>query len=96
MMIFCANPILTMFTWIYWFSQEVKKWRNYANIQIHSAYPFVLYFPLVELHCDEFIVALSDRAMTLANRVLDKMAEDNKGKVSGWVVFFRWHSLSWC
>ncbi|KAJ3048328.1 Dynein heavy chain 7, axonemal, partial [Rhizophlyctis rosea] len=67
---------------------EVKKWRNYANVQIHSAYPFVLYFPLVELHCDEFIAALSDRAMTLANRVLDKMAEDNKGKVSGVITQF--------
>ncbi|KAJ3286989.1 Dynein heavy chain 7, axonemal [Borealophlyctis nickersoniae] len=62
--------------------EEVKKWRHHATVNVHSAYPFIVYFPLVELHCDEFIRDLSDRAMALANKVLDKMAADNRSSIS--------------
>jgi dynein heavy chain len=59
-------------------SEEVKKYRHLATVNIHSAYPFVVNFPLVELHSDELIKDLSDRALSLANQILDKMALDNR------------------
>ncbi|KAJ3073863.1 Dynein heavy chain 7, axonemal [Podochytrium sp. JEL0797] len=59
-------------------ADEVKKYRHNATVLINSAYPFVVSFPLIELHCDELIHDLSDRSMQLANRVLEKMALDNR------------------
>ncbi|KAI8929016.1 dynein heavy chain, N-terminal region 2-domain-containing protein [Entophlyctis helioformis] len=56
--------------------EEVKKYRHQATNMIQSAYPFFVYFPLVELHCSDFIRDLADRAMSLANRILEKMAMD--------------------
>ncbi|KAJ3389327.1 Dynein heavy chain 7, axonemal [Entophlyctis sp. JEL0112] len=59
-------------------ADEVKKYRHAATVLINSAYPFVVNFPLIELHCDELIHDLSDRSMHLANRILDRMASDNR------------------
>ncbi|KAI8615245.1 dynein heavy chain and region D6 of dynein motor-domain-containing protein [Chytriomyces sp. MP71] len=59
-------------------ADEVKKYRNTATVLINSAYPFIVGFPLIELHSDELIHDLSDRAMQLANKVLEKMGFDNR------------------
>eukprot|EP00842_Homolaphlyctis_polyrhiza_P003265 jgi/Hompol1/393/HPOL_001324-RA len=56
--------------------EEVKKYRFQANNMIFSAYPFTVHFPLVDLQCGDFIRDLADRALGLANRVLEKMAVD--------------------
>ncbi|KAJ3217583.1 Dynein heavy chain 7, axonemal [Dinochytrium kinnereticum] len=58
--------------------EEVKRLRNLATNQINSAYPYIVHFPLVELHCDDIIRDLSDRAFGLANRILEKMAIENR------------------
>ncbi|KAJ3193186.1 Dynein heavy chain 7, axonemal [Irineochytrium annulatum] len=58
--------------------EEVRRFRHMSAVQIHSAYPFIVYFPLVELHCDELIHDLSERAMSIAIRILEKMAADNR------------------
>ncbi|KAI9090456.1 dynein heavy chain and region D6 of dynein motor-domain-containing protein [Phlyctochytrium arcticum] len=53
--------------------EEIRKYRELATAKIHSAYPFIVYFPLIELHCEDFINALSDRAMQLSNTILDRL-----------------------
>ncbi|KAJ3105677.1 Dynein heavy chain 7, axonemal [Phlyctochytrium planicorne] len=58
--------------------EEVKRLRNLATNQINSAYPHIVFFPLVELHCDEMIKELSDRALGLANKILERMAFENR------------------
>lgn len=58
--------------------EEVKRWRNLANISIISAYPFVVWFSLIELHCDELIKDLADRASSQANRILERLALENR------------------
>ncbi|OAJ39728.1 hypothetical protein BDEG_23556 [Batrachochytrium dendrobatidis JEL423] len=55
---------------------EVKKYKHLANNMIYSAYPFTVYFPLVELQCADFINELAERAHGHANRILDKMTLD--------------------
>ncbi|TPX70976.1 hypothetical protein CcCBS67573_g06369 [Chytriomyces confervae] len=59
-------------------AEEVKKYRSTATVLINSAYPFVVGFPLIELHCDDLIHDLSDRAMFHANKIMEKMAFDNR------------------
>ena len=66
--------------------EEVKRWRNLANISIVSAYPFVVWFSLVELHCDELIRDLADRASSQANRILERLALENRSGCQGWVL----------
>ncbi|KAI9203090.1 dynein heavy chain and region D6 of dynein motor-domain-containing protein [Polychytrium aggregatum] len=68
--------------------EEVKRYKNHANIMILSAYPFVVHFPLIELHCDEFLHALADLALALANKILEKMAIDNRVLNQGVVKIF--------
>ncbi|TPX60044.1 hypothetical protein PhCBS80983_g02063 [Powellomyces hirtus] len=53
--------------------QEVKRYREMASAKLHSAYPFVVQFPLFELQCEEFINALSARATDLSNVILEHM-----------------------
>ncbi|KAJ3181585.1 Dynein heavy chain 7, axonemal [Gaertneriomyces sp. JEL0708] len=50
--------------------EHVRQYRTMATARINSAYPFIVHFPLVELHCEDFITSLSDRAMGLSNRIL--------------------------
>ncbi|KAJ3012302.1 Dynein heavy chain 7, axonemal [Thoreauomyces humboldtii] len=52
---------------------EVKRYREMASNKIHSAYPFVVRFPLLEVQCEEFINALSDRATDISNLILDHL-----------------------
>ncbi|KAJ3371980.1 Dynein heavy chain 7, axonemal [Kappamyces sp. JEL0680] len=58
--------------------EEVKKYRNLASNQIFAGYPFVVQFPLVELSCSEFITALSERAVALSMKVVEKMGSSNR------------------
>ena len=58
--------------------EEVRRYRTQATSQILCGYPFSVNFPLVLLHCEEFIKDLSDRANGLGMRILDKMAGDNR------------------
>ncbi|KAI9347975.1 dynein heavy chain and region D6 of dynein motor-domain-containing protein [Zopfochytrium polystomum] len=64
-------------------SEEVKRFRTMATVMIGSAYPHVVHFPLVELHCDELIHDLSDRALQQANRILEKMAFESRALNAG-------------
>ncbi|KAJ3254160.1 Dynein heavy chain 7, axonemal [Boothiomyces macroporosus] len=56
---------------------EVKKFRNIGN-NILCSFPFIVNFPMIELHCNEFITSLSDRAVYLSNRIIEKMGIDNR------------------
>ncbi len=58
--------------------EEVKKYRTMASNQILSGYPFVAQFPLVELACSDFITALSERAVALSMRIVEKMGASNR------------------
>ncbi|KAJ3091162.1 Dynein heavy chain 7, axonemal [Quaeritorhiza haematococci] len=58
--------------------EEVKNYRHHAIAMISNAYPYVIQFPIVELHCDEFIRDLADRALACANKFLEKIAGDNR------------------
>lgn len=58
--------------------QEVKRWRAMANTAIISAYPFNVSFPLVDIQCEELIRDLGDRALSQANRILEKFAISNR------------------
>ncbi|TPX68902.1 hypothetical protein SpCBS45565_g02819 [Spizellomyces sp. 'palustris'] len=53
--------------------EEVKRFRELASAKIYSAYPFIVNFPLVELHCEDFINTLSERAITLSHNILDHL-----------------------
>jgi dynein heavy chain len=53
--------------------EEIKKYRNLASNKIIAAYPYIVDFPLVELNCCDFINSLADRAVGLANRIVDRM-----------------------
>ncbi|RKO94242.1 dynein heavy chain and region D6 of dynein motor-domain-containing protein [Blyttiomyces helicus] len=57
---------------------EVKRWKHHATVNIQSAYHYIVYFSLVELHCDEFLRDLSDRSLALALKILDRLAHDNR------------------
>ncbi|KAI8903374.1 dynein heavy chain, N-terminal region 2-domain-containing protein [Gorgonomyces haynaldii] len=65
---------------------EIKKYRSMATNNLLVAYPFTVYFPLVELNCHDLIKDLSDRAMALAQLIIDKMSNDirqeNEGIIS--------------
>ncbi|KAJ3181753.1 Dynein heavy chain 7, axonemal [Geranomyces variabilis] len=52
---------------------EVKRYREMASAKLHSAYPFIVQFPLFELHCEEFINSLSERATELSNQILEHL-----------------------
>nr|KAJ3423148.1 Dynein heavy chain 7, axonemal [Polyrhizophydium stewartii] len=67
-------------------SDEVKKYRFQATNMIFSAYPLVVHFPLVELQCTDFIRDLTDRALGLANRILEKMANDYRAANARWDI----------
>ena len=58
--------------------EEVKRYRAIASNYILSAYPYVVQYPLIELQCSEFINALADRAVGLANRIVEKMGSFNR------------------
>ena len=58
--------------------EEVRRFRSMASNQIISAYPYVVQFPLIELQCAEFINVLAERAVGLANRIVEKMAASNR------------------
>ena len=68
--------------------EEVKKYRNLANVSIYSAYPFFAHFPLIELQCADFLRDLSDRAMGLSNRILEKMATDYRATNNALIASF--------
>ncbi|KAI8803834.1 dynein heavy chain and region D6 of dynein motor-domain-containing protein [Cladochytrium replicatum] len=68
--------------------EEVKKYRQQATKMILCAYPFIVHFPLVELHCDEFLQDLSGRAISLAGRIMDKMALQRKVHSEGIIKSF--------
>jgi dynein heavy chain, axonemal len=56
--------------------QEVKGYRHLATNLILIAYPFAVQFPLIDLQCGDFIRDLSERAMGLANQIIEKMSSD--------------------
>jgi dynein heavy chain len=58
--------------------EEVKRWRTMANTAIISAYPFNVAFPLVDIQCEDLIRDLGDRALSQANRILEKFAIHNR------------------
>lgn len=58
--------------------EEVKRYRNVASNQILAAYPFVMHFPMVELQCADFITNLSERAVGLSIRIVEKMGASNR------------------
>lgn len=53
--------------------EEIRKYRNLAS-KIMSSFPFSVEFPIVELQCGDFIQSLADRAVGLANRIVDRMS----------------------
>ena len=60
------------------YMEEIKKWRSMASTSIISAHPYTVYFRLVELHCDEFLNCLADRANFNASKILDKLSIENR------------------
>ncbi|KAJ1549535.1 Dynein heavy chain 7, axonemal [Cladochytrium tenue] len=59
-------------------AEEVKRYRSMATSLVTNAYPYIVHFPLIELHCEDLIKDLSDRAMQQANRILEKMTQDSR------------------
>jgi dynein heavy chain len=57
--------------------EEIRKYRNLAS-KLLSSLPFSMEFPMVELQCGDFIQSLADRAVGLANRIVDRMAVSYK------------------
>ncbi|ORX87075.1 hypothetical protein BCR32DRAFT_215666 [Anaeromyces robustus] len=58
--------------------KEVIKYHDLANIKINSAYPYVERFPLIELQCDDLLKDLTSRALSLSNKILQFMSEENR------------------
>lgn len=55
---------------------EVRRFKTLGTMQILTAYPFTVHFPLVELKCGDYIKELSDRAIALSTVILDKIISD--------------------
>lgn len=67
--------------------EEVKRYRNMGIQSIFVAYPFSVQFPLVDLQCADFIKDLSDRALGLANLIIEKMSGDIKIENDAYYLF---------
>ncbi|KAL7748727.1 hypothetical protein RI367_005881 [Sorochytrium milnesiophthora] len=57
--------------------EEVKKYKAMSTTGILSAYPFSNSFPFIHVSTEDLIRTLSEKLLSLAGRITEKMAQDN-------------------